>query len=149
MADQDTDASGLEVSGATWPPPPQGKRPAATAAAQAPTATLTPHAWLDLLLGFPTGFAGTLALFFFAVNGVGILEFLALHASEVGKVGPEQTSSEAAAELGVAWVLAAALSAAVCIVLVRRAPLFGIALTTGAVIALLIAAACAWLLPTP
>jgi len=131
MSNKDTDPPASKTPG-VWPPPPSASPHTAEPDGKKDTqfSTLTPYAWLDLVLGLPAGSLGALLV----SAAVGILGDL---------VSPPP---ETAAEVRFEWWASAALSAAACVFLVRRAPLFGIALTTGALIVLLIDAALAWLL---
>ena len=124
MSDRDADKSTSEIPDPVWPPAPRDRpsRPPLIPQGKPPR-TLTPYAWLDLLLGLPTGFIGPLLLFT-AINFFGDL------------VSPPP---ETAAKWWLEFWLSAALSAVVCFLLVRRAPLFGVALTAEALVALLIA----------
>ena len=88
-----------------------------------------PHAWQDLVLGLPAGFLGALVLFIV----VGVISDL---------VSPPP---ETPAKLHFEWWVSTALSAAACIFFTRRAPIFGIASTTGALLVVLIASVFAWL----
>lgn len=128
----DTDRPAPETPSGVWPPapqtPPQASPPGVEGTRQVPT--LTPYGWLDLVLGLPAGFLGAVLV----SAAVGILGDL---------ISPPP---ESGAKIRFEFCVSAALSAAACAVLMRRAPLFGIALTTGALIVLLIEAASAWLL---
>ena len=131
VSDIDTDQPASETPGGVWPPAPQTPQaalPDLDGKRQVPT--LTPYGWLDLVLGLPAGFLGALLVF----CAIGILGDL---------VSPPPESN---AKVRFEFWVPAALSAATCVVLVRRAPLFGIALTTGALIFVMITSIFVWLL---
>ncbi len=123
----DTDCPDPETPGLVWPPAPQVVPPVRSEPAR--FRTLTPYAWLDLSLGLAAGLIGT----FLVIVAVGI----------VGDLVSRPSGSVLKARFE--FCVYAALSAAACFVLVRRAPLFGIMLTTGALIVLLVMSLLVWL----
>ena len=60
----DTDSPAPPAPIAVWPPPPFRPPPPVPvpAAVKRRWATLTPHVWLDILLGLPAGLVGALLL---------------------------------------------------------------------------------------
>ena len=115
---------------AVWPPPPfRPPPPVPVPAAGRRWATLTPHAWLDMLLGLPAGLVGALLL----------------TSLVVGLATPLDSAQVDAVPLYAGFCGSILLGLAACAVLLRRRTVFGMAVTVGAVVLWGIAAVFLWL----
>lgn len=119
----------MEAPASVWPPAPSVAPSAPESRKNDQHRTLTPYAWLDIVLGLPAGLLGALLLY----GTVGVLSDL---------VSPPP-SSDAKMRLG--FCVSASLITAACFFLVRRFPLFGILLITGALILLVPVSLLVWL----